>query len=303
MDAVAMQARAAAPTSSSPPRSATVLTTAGPRKGGRWQQAFVPVKNEPGVLMRIEKWRLHVDPAYQRRVWTNRVARMAANWSWVSCGTLLVAQRGKDAKTGTYFIIDGQHRWEAAKALDHVKELPCLCFQLDDIKDEAIGFLAANTERKYPSLAEQFKALLIAEDPVAIIANRLAAAAERHISAPSSPSTISCVSELMRLIQMDEKAVDKAWPALARLCHGRAMTSRLIRGVVGLERRLGRGVSLSQQRWVDRLGHVGYDAVVASIKGVVLLDNNSSERACAEGVFRAINRGLRVQLVADLARR
>src|SRR5215469_8093958 len=94
-----------------PPVSPTVLTTAGLRRGGRWQQVFVPVKNEPGELLRIDKHQLHVDHDYQRRLDNSRIARYAANWSWVSCGTLIVSRRPRDR----FAIVDGQHRWEAAK--------------------------------------------------------------------------------------------------------------------------------------------------------------------------------------------
>jgi hypothetical protein len=268
----------------------TVLTTAGVRRGNRWQQSFVPVVNEPGELMMIDKHQLQIDPRYQRRLWADRIARMAANWSWISCGALIVAQRSDSA---VYFLIDGQHRWEAAKLVPSISHLPCLKFELDEVRDEAIGFLATNTERKFPSLAEQFKALLLVGDATAQVADRLAKAAGRRIGAPAGPVTISAVSTLLFLIQQDPEAVERCWPTLAKLCEGKAMTARMLQGVVGLERRMPRRETLGNPPWSARLIHVGYDRVNETIRQVVAMDGNNSQRAVAEGVVRALNRGLR----------
>jgi len=281
-----------------PPVSPTVLTTAGLRRGGRWQQVFVPVKNEPGELLKIDKHLLRVDHDYQRRLDNVRIARYAANWSWVSCGSLLVSRRDQNR----YAIIDGQHRWEAAKLRDDIRDLPCIAFALDQIRDEAIGFLAANTERKIPSLADQFNALMVAGNEDALIADRLAKLAGRRISAPASPVTISCVAEFLRLIQQNRQAVEDCWPALVKMCQGQTMSARILRGVVGLQRRMPKGHSFKEERFGDRLDQVGWNAVSDEIVRVGMLNHNFSERACAEGVLRAVNKGLRLPLQLDLSR-
>lgn len=283
----------AVPRSISAPPAKTVLTTAGIRRGGRWQQVFTPVKNVPGELLRIDKSQLRIDPAYQRKLDMARVASMAANWSWVSCGCLIVSRRSEDA---VYFIIDGQHRWEAAKFVPDIRDLPCLAFPLDQLRDEAVGFLAANTVRKLPSLADQFKALLIAQDRDALLAHRLAGEARRHISAPSSPYTISCASEFLRLIQQDREAVEACWPAITELCRDQTMPARILRGVIGLQRRMAKGHSFAEERWSQRLQNVGWNAVTDEIKRLGAIEGNYSERACAEGVLRALNKGLRLPM-------
>jgi hypothetical protein len=282
-----------------PTPAATVLTPAGYRVGGRFQHTFVPVKNEPGELVMVSKLRLHVDHRYQRtKLSQDRIARIAANWSWVSCGTLLVCRR-----TATdFWIIDGQHRWEGAKRVRSVTDLPCLCFKLDDVKDEAIGFLAANTERRPPTLAEQFKALLIAGDPLAEHIKELADQAERGITAPAGSTTISCIGELMRWSYQDRPALDRAWPVIVKLCEGRALMARTVKGLVALERRMPQGQTLNGQRWGQRIIATGYDDIHAGMKNMVAIENHSGERVLGEGVQRAINRGLRDPLVIDWAR-
>ena len=73
------------------------------------------------------------------------------------------------------------------------------------------------------------------------------------------------------------------------------MTARMMKGVIGLERRMPQRTSLGIPPWSARLIHVGYDRVIEAMRNAVALDT-TSERACAEGVCRAINRGLRNEL-------
>jgi len=273
-----------------PARPATVLTRAGRTPGNRWQQSYLPVINEPGELVWIDKHHLRIDPQYQRRLWVDRVTRMAANWSWISCGTLLVSQRTDDASY--YMIIDGQHRWEAAKQLPRVRQLPCIKFRLEEVRDEAVGFLAANTERKVPSLADQFNALLTTGSEEAQIANELVRSVGRQISSHPSGTNISAVAELLRFIKMDRAATERCWLTLAQLCEGRKMTKRMMRGVISLERVMPRRKSLGDAPWSTRLIHVGYDRVNDTIRQMSSVNANAGDRTCAEGVEKAINRNL-----------
>jgi hypothetical protein len=262
---------------------------------------FIPVKNVPGELRQIDKHLLTVDLSYQRRLDRPRVAAIAANWSWVSCGAIIVAQHERDGRT-SFTIVDGQHRWEAAILSDDISDLPCLVFPLDELKDEAIGFLASNVSRKLPSLADQFKALIIAGNQEATLADQLARRAGRHIAAGTGPYTISCAAELLRLIQQDRSAVEGAWPALSRLCAGYAMPARILRGVVNLQRRMTRNDNFRNPYWADRLVKIGYDAVFDEIKRLGLVERNYGERTCSEGVQRALNKGLRDKLQINWTR-
>jgi len=274
--------------------ASTVLTGA---RTGRFKRSFVPIKNEPGEMRWIDKRLLHIDPEYQRKLNDRLVGRIAANWSWVSCGVIEVSQR---PNSEMFFVIDGQHRWKSSTYLSAISDLPCIVFKLDTVVDEATGFLAANTERRMPTLADQFKALLTTEDKTAIEAYRLAEAHSRRIGAPSGPGTISCVSDFLHCININSAAMHRVFPVLAQVCAGRPMTGRLIKGMHALERRMPRGESLADDRWRSRLTHIGYEELSQSMKVVVTLENRASERALAQGIVRAINRGLRIPLVVNL---
>lgn len=277
---------------------ATVLTPLAPprRLGERFSRpAYVPVKNLPGKLLMIHKSRLGIDTLYQRKINDRLVSRIVANWSWVSCGTLEVSQR--PGQRDRYFLIDGQHRWKASTYLQEVHELPCLCFELDTRRDEAIGFLATNTERRLPTLSDQFKALLVTEDRAAVTLYELADKHSRTIGAPSSANTVSCVSDCMRLLRENTSAFSRVFPLACQLSAGRPLTGRILRGLQYVETHMPKGEGLEDDRWRKRLIHVGYDAVTMGIKRISLYEMAGHDRICAMGIVSAINHGLRGSLL------
>lgn len=270
----------------------SVLIPTGPnRNGDNRRRGWVPLRNEPGQFMMIPKRRLGIDNHYQRKVNPRLVGRIMANWSWVACGVIEVTTRDGGA---TWFIVDGQHRWQAALPLDAINELPCLCFDLDEVRDEAIAFLATNSERRLPSLADQFNALCVAGDPTALVAQKLAGAYSRQIKAPASATTVSCVSDFLRCLQTNRAAMERVFPVMAELCAGRPMPGRIFRAMHGLERRM-YNESLSDPRWRKRIGNIGLDEVLDSIKRIVQIEGVASDRACAQGLLRAVNKSLKVQ--------
>lgn len=277
-----------------PAQPAQTVLTPTPGPGTRRRPLYVPVKNSPGRLAMIHKNNLHIDPQYQRNINDRLVGRIMANWSWVSCGTLLVSKRPNATR---YFVMDGQHRWKAAVPLDLVQELPCLIFDLDSVRDEAIGFLASNTERRIPTLRDQFKALLITGDPAAKSLQSLADKYSRKISAPSGPLTISCVSDCMRLLRENRAAFERIFPIAAELCRGAPITGRLLRGMCYIERHLPPHESLTADTWHRRLVKVGNDAIQVSIKQIAMFENKGDDRTCGNGILRAINKGLRIPLI------
>jgi hypothetical protein len=261
---------------------------------------FIPVKNKPGELIKIDKRELRIDAAYQRPVNQRAVNRIANNWSWLACGSLVISFR-PDGKG--YFIIDGQHRWEAAKKLNIVTDLPCLVFELDVINDEAIGFLAANAERQNPKVIHKFNALLLAGDPLAKKADQLARSIGRYIGVPSDKTHISCVGVLMRLVNEQPVSVERVWPVIGKICVDAPILGQIIRGIVALESRMPSGFSLSDPKLASRLVSIGPEALSQSMRAVVAIEGRSSEKILAQGILRAINKGVRNPVVVDMEKR
>ncbi len=270
------------------------------RNISREPRHFVPLKNTPGELIKLDKKELHIDQKYQRKINQAVIHRIANNWSWIACGVLLVSLRSDGSG---HFIVDGQHRWEAAKLLNNVKELPCLVFELNKIEDEAIGFLAANTERRILKIEDQFNALLLTDDPVAKTVEQLARQAGRHIGKPSDKTHIACVGALMRAVRIDQQAIERVWPIISRLTQDQPLSGMLVTGIFSLERRMPKNHSLSELRWSDRLRSIGSEALLHSIKAMSGIEGKSNERVWGQGIFRALNKGMRNPLHIDFNQR
>jgi hypothetical protein len=265
------------------------------RTGGTKDPIHYPtLSNKPGVLMGVPKTELQVDKTYQRRVNVRAVHRIALNWNYIACGALICSMRGPNASI--YYIVDGQHRWEAAKQREDVKEIPCLVFEILDIKDEAAGFLAANTERQIPAMIHRFNALVTVNDTVAVLANELIKDSGRIVRAQTGKQFISCIGELMRCIRADNDSLLKVWPIVLELAEGSPLSGRLLKGMWALERNLD-SYSLASPRVKAKLLSIGVDGLLASMRAVAAIEGNSTERTCAQGILRAINVGARgVQL-------
>lgn len=265
--------------------------------GYREPRHIVPLKNTPGELIRLDKKELHVDAKYQRKVNFNAVTRIANSWSWIACGTLTISFR----KNGTgYFIVDGQHRWEAAKLLAEVKDLPCLAFELDSIEDEARGFLANNTERRIPDMTDRFNALLLSGDPVTKVVDELARQAGRTVGKPSDKTHLACVSTVMEAVRTDEHTLRKVWPLISKLQQDQPLVARVIMGIFTLERYMPGNYSLTDRKLYDRLMHIGSEPIQQSISAMVAIEGHGGARTYAQGVLRAINKGMRAPIKVDL---
>jgi hypothetical protein len=119
--------------------------------------------DSPGELMYIDKKVLYIDQRYQRNSNSKRVLSIASNWKWMSCGTILVADR-----KGLYYVVDGQHRVLAANKREDISNLPCLVFKAESIEIEADAWINANTNRKIPTSYERFGAQITRRDEDAL---------------------------------------------------------------------------------------------------------------------------------------
>ena len=112
---------------------------------------------------------LHVDDSYQRSIEGGAsqklIVKIAENWDWRLCLPLLVSRR-----QGQLYVIDGQHRLEAARLRGDIRDIPVVVFDFDDPKAEAELFVQANRARRPMQKLDDFHADLAAggADSVAI---------------------------------------------------------------------------------------------------------------------------------------
>lgn len=136
------------------------------------KQTFAPVKGAPPSVEYVGVGELHVDETYQRSTDNGAsralIASIAAGWDWRLCMPLVVSRRAE----GNY-VIDGQHRLEAAKRRGDIAHLPCCLARYDGPADEARLFVTANRARRAINRLDDFHAALTAADTEALEVKRL----------------------------------------------------------------------------------------------------------------------------------
>lgn len=116
--------------------------------------------------------KLNVDQKYQRDVTGRRskvnIDFIINNFSWDKFTPITVVK----TEANDYNIIDGQHRYEAAKALGDIKELPCWVIHKTSIQKQAETFMGINKNRVYTNPYDLFKAEIAAGDKKAVAISR-----------------------------------------------------------------------------------------------------------------------------------
>lgn len=106
---------------------------------------------------------LEVHPTIQRPA-KGHEHTIAQQWDDRKCAPLIVSYHDTEGK---FFILDGQHRYLAAKLLNR-DALPCRVLCGLSLTDEARIFAAQSDNTKRVSAKDAFRALLVASDPAAV---------------------------------------------------------------------------------------------------------------------------------------
>lgn len=252
------------------------------------------VQDAPGSQRLINKNLLQIDRTYQRNASETKLLAIARNWSWIACGSIVVADR-----EGVLFVVDGQHRVMAARKRSDIIDLPCLVFKTHEAKQEAIGFLAAQTQRKPINSVEKFRALVTVEDPAAMIVKELLISTGHELGNGSTPMSVKCVSVLVKAAEDDAATLCRLWPLIAAVSEGKSVHSRVVLGLLYIEKRMPEGSSLMDPEWQKRVKKTGADALLDGAAKASAFYANGGSRVWAVGMIEAINRGHRNRLELD----
>lgn len=263
----------------------SALNAAAKRRYSAYKSVPLPIILNPGKLDYISISSLTINKQYQRPINLNMVTRIVANWNWAACGTLLVSIN----EDNSYNIIDGQHRWEAAK-LAKISKLPCIIFSLDSVRDEAASWLAVNIDRKVPNSVDRFAAQCEAEDILATKIQALASSANRLVKKERGSNSLNCLGELSRALYANEGALQRVWPTIVEICRGHHIPGNLIKGVWWLETKMPKDISLSQSYWSERLINIGFANLVEEIERVCKISQKKGEPDCATAILNCINK-------------
>ncbi len=248
------------------------------------------VTSEQGEFRSLNKRLLHVNnDVYQRDGIKSKVLELASNWSWIACGALTVAQRD-----GVFWVVDGQHRKLAADRRSDIKELPCLVFQVGDIRSEARAFLDTNTNRKPVTALAKFKAQVAAGNPVASrLQDIIVSAGLRLASASQDVGDFKSVALAMSLTETDPDGFCDVIHLAAELAkEAKApVQQRLVSGLYYLHTNIDGGVT--EPRLRQRIKQVGLDALVKGADKAASYYAKGGAKVYADGMLQAINHGLR----------
>lgn len=130
---------------------------------------FEPQRGTVPVLEIVPIDELSIDPSYQRSI-ENRASQklireIAQRWHWGLCQPLVVSARDDGA---SLFVIDGQHRLEAARLRGDIQALPCVLVECDGAEEEAASFVQLNQNRRPLTALELFRAAIASGQEEAI---------------------------------------------------------------------------------------------------------------------------------------
>jgi hypothetical protein len=249
------------------------------------------VQGAPGHQRMVNKNDLQIDHTYQRNANDMKLMAIARDWSWIACGSIVVADR-----EGVLFVVDGQHRVMAARKRSDITELPCLVFKTHEAKQEAKGFLAAQTQRKPITSVEKFRALVTVEDPAAMVVQELLNSTGHAPGNGMSAMSVKCVGVLIKEADTDAATLCKVWPLIAVVSEGKPVHARLIEGLLYIEKRMPEGDSLTDRDWLKRVKKAGVDALLEGAAKASAFYSHGGAKVWAAGMVEAINRGHRNRL-------
>lgn len=249
------------------------------------------VKDFPGVLMAINKHDLRINPEYQRQLMPAKVLKMSASWSWVACSVISVGMRD-----GVWWVIDGQHRVAAAMRRADITELPCIVFELEEVKDEARGFLNINDLRKSMTSVDRLRASAVAGDDAAkqfeSLCKRLGLLLT---SSGHHPGTIKSAGWGMRRMAEDPIATMIVVELAAELGSADhvSIQEKLLGGLWYLHKNC--EVNLTDPKFRQRIKARGAKSLIEEANKASAFYSRGGDKIWAIGMLNTINKGLRTR--------
>jgi hypothetical protein len=247
--------------------------------------------DNPGSLAMISKNLLIVDHSYQRNTNEAKVLAIARDWSWIAFGAIVVAER-----KGNLYVIDGQHRLMAARKRSDISELPCVVFKTQERKEEAKGFLTAQTKRRPITSVEKFRALLTIEDKPTALVNTLLQSVGKYPGSGNSTDSVKCVGVLTDFAQSDPDLLVETWPLIVELTGAEPINKRLVAAIMYISKHIPEGMKLTDKTWKNRLLKVGFTDVMSGINRASAFYEKGGPKVWATGVVETMNKGLRNKL-------
>ena len=244
---------------------------------------------EQGELLTINKNLLTIAPEYQRGLSKISVKRIEQNWKWRAAGVVTVSFRN-----GKYYVVDGQHRVEAAKNITEITHIPCLVFKNLNLADEAKTFVDINSGRRGMCSVEKFRAAITQGDEIATYVNNRIEANKFHV-AKSGFHSVNCVKTLCDIASKSKTRFDRVLDFACKICRNKQLNRKIFDAIAYVDER-----GILDDRLKDRLMTVGYDTLLVSIKQSNIAFGTLKAKSCAHGLLEAANKNMRNKFEIEL---
>ena len=141
---------------------------------------------------------LFVDTSYQRPVDMGRARKLATGWDRRLAGVIEISDRGPGSNP-RYAVIDGQHRWEAARLRDPQALLVASIHEGLSVSAEARLFDRLNRERRRPSTWDHWRARKAGADPQVLAIEGVVTSLGLQIHHAPKEGHVRCTATLEKL--------------------------------------------------------------------------------------------------------
>jgi hypothetical protein len=210
------------------------------------------------------------------------VKRIEQNWNWRAAGVVTVSVRN-----GTHYVVDGQHRVEAAKNIPAITHIPCLVFKNLNLADEAKTFVDINSGRRGMCSVEKFRAAITQGDETASYVNNRVESNKFHV-AKSGFHSVNCVKTLCDIANKSKARFDRVLDFACKLCRNRQLSRKIVDAIAYVDEK-----GVFDDRLKERLMAVGYDTLLVSIKQSNIAFGTMVAKSCAHGLIEAANKNMR----------
>lgn len=241
------------------------------------------VSIEQGEFIRLNKNLLTVEPDYQRQASKKLIKDISREWDSSAVGAITV-----NVRNNTYYVIDGQHRVEAAKSRPEVTHLPCIVFTGKTKAQEAGILRKMNSNVKIMTGNDKFRARVEEGEELAKwVNNRLKAAG--YAVETKGIKIVRGINKLMKIASESKTRFDRVLSACVQLCKHSPITANIFGGLDIVDKKMN-GLD---ERLKDRLVSIGLKTVIETIRREEIAAGNRDAITHARGIMNAVNRNLK----------
>jgi hypothetical protein len=245
--------------------------------------------------MRFDKTILKIaDDVYQRKsLGQKKINDIARNFDFKLLGTLQVVRRSD----GTLWVFDGGHRLRAALKRSDITLLPCMVYEVNSIVEEARAFFGTNTLNSKVSSFCRYRAMVIAEEPNALIVRDILEQNGYIPSVSIKNKGFSALNTLYNAVKLDKSNAKKTFSLCAKIEKNGAtdaLSKYIFEGFYYLSRHL-------DENDYEKLANIAlsFDIKVFS-KSInnkaIILGNSRTKLTCALGILDVINKKTRKKI-------